>query len=53
MTDAKRDPPTGALHASAGDATGSHSRGDLAPGAMTEYLTDAWGFFIRSARVIE
>ena len=27
--------------------------GDLAPGAMTEYLTDEWGFFIRSARVIE
>lgn len=27
--------------------------GDLAPGAMTEYLTDAWGFFIRSAREIE
>ena len=27
--------------------------GDLAPGAMTEYLTDDWGFFIRSARAIE
>jgi len=27
--------------------------GDLAPGAMTEYLTDDWGFFIRSARLIE
>jgi spermidine synthase len=28
-------------------------RGDLAPGAMTEYLTDDWGFFIRSARALE
>ena len=27
--------------------------GDLAPGLMTEYLTDAWGFFIRSARQYE
>jgi spermidine synthase len=27
--------------------------GDLAPGAMTEYLTDEWGFFIRSSRAIE
>ena len=27
--------------------------GDLAPGLMTEYLTDAWGFFIRSARQFE
>jgi spermidine synthase len=26
---------------------------DLAPGAMTEYLTDDWGFFIRSSRAIE
>jgi spermidine synthase len=24
--------------------------GDLAPGVMTEYLTDDWGFFIRSAQ---
>ena len=23
---------------------------DIAPGAMTEYLTDDWAFFIRSAR---
>ena len=29
------------------------SEGDLAPGAMTEYLTEDWGFFIRSARVLE
>ena len=28
-------------------------RGDLAPGVMTEYLTDEWGFFIRSARQYE
>ena len=27
--------------------------GDLVPGAMTEYLTDDWGFFIRSARELE
>jgi spermidine synthase len=27
--------------------------GDLVPGAMTEYLTDEWGFFIRSARQFE
>ena len=26
---------------------------DLAPGAMTEYLSDDWGFFIRSSRAIE
>jgi spermidine synthase len=28
-------------------------RGDLAPGAMTEYLTDDWAFIIRSAREFE
>ncbi len=27
--------------------------GDLVPGAMTEYLTDEWGFFIRSKRQYE
>ena len=27
--------------------------GDLVPGAMTEYLTDDWGFFIRSSREFE
>jgi spermidine synthase len=27
--------------------------GDVAPGAMTEYLTNDWGFFIRSAREFE
>ena len=27
--------------------------GDVAPGLMTEYLTDEWGFFIRSARQFE
>jgi spermidine synthase len=27
--------------------------GDLAPGAMTEYMTDDWGFFIRSAAPLE
>ena len=26
--------------------------GDLAPGVMTEYLTDDWGMFVRSSRVI-
>ena len=29
------------------------AEGDLAPGAMTEYLTDDWGFFIRSAQLLE
>jgi spermidine synthase len=27
--------------------------GDIAPGAMTEYLTDEWAFFVRSARELE
>jgi len=27
--------------------------GDIAPGAMTEYLTDEWGFFIKSSRRYE
>jgi spermidine synthase len=27
--------------------------GDIAPGAMTEYLTDEWAFFIRSSRQFE
>jgi spermidine synthase len=27
--------------------------GDLVPGAMTEYLTNEWGFFIRSSRLFE
>src|SRR6478672_4850624 len=26
--------------------------GDLAPGVMTEYLTDDWGLFVRSTRTI-
>lgn len=29
------------------------ARGDLVPGAMTEYLTDDWGFFVRSTRELE
>ncbi|MDH4181305.1 MAG: polyamine aminopropyltransferase [Betaproteobacteria bacterium] len=32
---------------------GQGAGGDLVPGAMTEYLTDEWGFFIRSARELE
>jgi spermidine synthase len=28
-------------------------RGDLAPAVMTEYLTDEWGFFIRSSALLE
>jgi spermidine synthase len=52
VTDSKREPETAALReAVVPDA--DRSRGDLAPGAMTEYLTDEWGFFIRSARTIE
>jgi spermidine synthase len=27
--------------------------GDLVPGALTEYLTDEWGFFVRSSREFE
>ncbi len=27
--------------------------GDLVPGALTEYLTDEWGFFVRSSRAFE
>ena len=27
--------------------------GDVAPGAMTEYLTDDWAFFVRSSRLYE
>ena len=48
MSDAKREPQAAALHGTAAPA-----RGDLAPGVMTEYLTDDWGFFIRSSRTIE
>ena len=32
---------------------GGARRDDCEPGAMTEYLTDDWGFFIRSARRFE
>jgi spermidine synthase len=32
---------------------GPPSPGDIAPGAMTEYLADDWGYFIRSARQFE
>jgi spermidine synthase len=35
------------------DEPGRPSGGDVAPGLMTEYLTDAWGFFIRSTRQFE
>jgi spermidine synthase len=31
----------------------ANAPGDIAPGAMTEHLTDEWGFFIRSKREIE
>ena len=31
----------------------AESGGDLVPGAMTEYLTDEWGFFIKSSRQYE
>ena len=33
--------------------TARNPEGDFAPGAMIEYLTDDWGFFIRSTRLIE
>jgi len=35
-----------------GEGAGATSR-DLAPGLMTEQLTDDWGFYIRSARQLE
>jgi spermidine synthase len=38
---------------SADDKAPHKGRGDLAPGLMTEYLTDDWGFFIRSTRAFE
>ncbi len=33
--------------------SGDGAAGDIAPGAMTEHLTDDWGFFIRSTRQFE
>ena len=27
--------------------------GDLAPGLLTEYFTDDWGYFVRSSRAFE
>ena len=37
-----------------GDASAADQQpGDIAPGAMTEYLTDDWAFFVRSTRQIE
>ena len=38
---------------SVGDPAPKNPPRDLASGVMTEYLTDDWGFFIRSARVLE
>ena len=38
---------------SVGDLAPKNPPRDLASGVMTEYLTDDWGFFIRSARVLE
>jgi len=48
MAEEERDGDAGALPSSSG-----RERVDLAPDAMTEYLTDDWGFFIRSAGVLE
>lgn len=49
MTGGERDPERPVA-----DAPPAHvSRGDLAPGAMTEYLTEDWGFFIRSCKELE
>ena len=33
--------------------SGTPGAGDLAPGVLTEHLTDDWGFYIRSARAFE
>ena len=35
-----------------GDLALDKNPGDLAPGALTEYMTDDWGFFIRSAETL-
>src|SRR3569833_4151516 len=40
-------------HDPGSEATGTKHPGDIAPGAMTEYLTDEWAFFVRSAREFE
>jgi spermidine synthase len=32
---------------------GVPSAGDIAPGAMTEYLSDDWAYFVRSSRLFE
>jgi spermidine synthase len=39
--------------APSGAKPGAGAPGDIAPGAMTEYLTDEWAFFVRSAREFE
>ncbi len=38
---------------SGGPPDNGRTAGDIAPGAMTEHLTDAWGVFVHSARQIE
>ncbi|MEO8411558.1 MAG: polyamine aminopropyltransferase, partial [Propionivibrio sp.] len=49
MTDPARGP--GALPRNVAEP--AQARADPAPGVMTEYLTDDWGYFIRSARELE
>jgi len=45
---------SGAAQASGGkSASAASAPGDVAPGAMTEYLTNEWAFFVRSAREFE
>jgi spermidine synthase len=48
MPERPAERPAGATPADATDPTG-----DIAPGVLTEHLTDDWAFFVRSARPIE
>jgi spermidine synthase len=47
-----KNPGDLALDKNPGDLALDKNPGDLAPGAMTEYMTDDWGFFIRSAALL-
>jgi spermidine synthase len=52
MTDGTADDPKRPAGTKQGEGQVKQS-GDVAPGAMTEYLTDEWAFFVRSAREFE
>ncbi|MDQ6621035.1 MAG: polyamine aminopropyltransferase [Pseudomonadota bacterium] len=46
-------PPATAAAATTARATAPGANGEIAPDLMTEYLTDGWGYFIRSSKVLE